>query len=420
MFEQLKNGDKIRETVQKAEQLIRERTAAIDEVVDYNTAKVLGAFQKNKVSDAHFNPSTGYGYDDLGRDTLERIYADVFHAEAALVRPQIISGTHAISTCLFGVLRPGDELVYITGKPYDTLEEIVGIRGSGVGSLREYQIGYHSVALTEEGQVDYEAVANAIKPATKMIGIQRSKGYDTRPSFTVAQIKEMIQFVKNIKPDVVVFVDNCYGEFVEEMEPTDVGADLMAGSLIKNPGGGLAKTGGYIAGRADLVERCAYRLTSPGIGAEAGASLYSLLEMYQGFFLAPHVVGQSLKGALFTAAMLEQWGFNPTPSWQEPRTDLIQAVQFHDRDKMVAFCQEIQYASPVNSHVTPYPAYMPGYEDDVIMAAGTFIQGASIELTADGPLRPPYTAFVQGGLTYSHVKIAVCAAIDRLIEKKMV
>ena len=420
MFDQLKNGEKIRETVRKAEELIRERTAAIDEVVDYNTAKVLGAFQKNKVSDAHFNPSTGYGYDDLGRDTLERIYADVFHAEAALVRPQIISGTHAISTCLFGVLRPGDELVYITGKPYDTLEEIVGIRGSGVGSLREYQIGYQSVALTEEGQVDYEAVANAIKPATKMIGIQRSKGYDTRPSFTVAQIKEMIQFVKTIKPDVVVFVDNCYGEFVEEMEPTDVGADLMAGSLIKNPGGGLAKTGGYIAGRADLVERCAYRLTSPGIGAEAGASLYSLLEMYQGFFLAPHVVGQSLKGALFTAAMLEQWGFNPTPSWQEPRTDLIQAVQFHDRDKMVAFCQEIQFASPVNSHVTPYPAYMPGYEDDVIMAAGTFIQGASIELTADGPLRPPYTAFVQGGLTYSHVKIAICAAIDRLIEKKMV
>ena len=420
MFEQLKNGEKIRETVRKAEELIRERAAAIDEVVDYNTAKVLGAFQKNKVSDAHFNPSTGYGYDDLGRDTLERIYADVFRAEAALVRPQIISGTHAISTCLFGVLRPGDELVYITGKPYDTLEEIVGIRGSGVGSLREYQIGYQSVALTEEGQVDYEAVANAIKPSTRMIGIQRSKGYDTRPSFTVAQIKEMIQFVKTIKPDVVVFVDNCYGEFVEEMEPTDVGADLMAGSLIKNPGGGLAKTGGYIAGRADLVERCAYRLTSPGIGAEAGASLYSLLEMYQGFFLAPHVVGQSLKGALFTAAMLEQWGFNPTPSWQEPRTDLIQAVQFHDRDKMVAFCQEIQFASPVNSHVTPYPAYMPGYEDDVIMAAGTFIQGASIELTADGPLRPPYTAFVQGGLTYSHVKIAICAAIDRLIEKKMV
>ena len=420
MFEQLKNGEKIRETVREAERLIRERTAEIDEIVDYNTAKVLSAFQKNKVSDAHFNPSTGYGYDDLGRDTLERIYADVFHAEAALVRPQIISGTHAISTCLFGVLRPGDELVYITGKPYDTLEEIVGIRGSGVGSLREYQIGYQSVALTEEGQVDYEAVANAIKPSTRMIGIQRSKGYDTRPSFTVAQIKEMIQFVKTIKPDVVVFVDNCYGEFVEEMEPTDVGADLMAGSLIKNPGGGLAKTGGYIAGRADLVERCAYRLTSPGIGAEAGASLYSLLEMYQGFFLAPHVVGQSLKGALFTAAMLEQWGFNPTPSWQEPRTDLIQAVQFHDRDKMVAFCQEIQYASPVNSHVTPYPAYMPGYEDDVIMAAGTFIQGASIELTADGPLRPPYTAFVQGGLTYSHVKIAVCAAIDRLIEKKMV
>ncbi|QFK71247.1 methionine gamma-lyase family protein [Pradoshia sp. D12] len=420
MFEQLKNGERIKETVQETEKMIAERFLEIEENVDFNTAKVLKAFQENQVSDAHFNPSTGYGYDDMGRDTLEKVFAHVFGAEAALVRPQIISGTHAISTSLFGVLRPGDELLYITGKPYDTLEEIVGIRGSGIGSLKEYQISYQSVALKEDGYVDFDAVAKAIKPNTKVIGIQRSKGYDNRPSFKIAEIKEMIQFVKAIKQDVVVFVDNCYGEFAEKMEPTEVGADLMAGSLIKNPGGGLAKTGGYIAGRADLVERCAYRLTTPGIGAEAGASLYSLLEMYQGFFLAPHVVGQSLKGAIFTAAMLEKWGFNPSPTWNEPRTDLIQSIQFHDRDKMVLFCQQIQFASPINSHVTPYPAYMPGYEDDVIMAAGTFIQGASIELTADGPLRPPYTAFVQGGLTYSHVKIAICKAIDQMIEKGLI
>lgn len=417
MYNQLHYGERIRESVQEVEKLISERLIEIDQNVDFNTAKVLRAFQNNKVSDAHFNPSTGYGYDDMGRDTLERVYADVFGAEAALVRPQIISGTHAISTSLFGILRPGDELVYITGKPYDTLEEIVGIRGSGIGSLKEYQISYQSISLLSNGSVDFEAVAQAIRPNTKMIGIQRSKGYANRPSFTVAQIKEMIQFVKAIKSDVVVFVDNCYGEFVEELEPTEVGADLMAGSLIKNPGGGLAKTGGYIVGKSELVERCAYRLTTPGIGAEAGASLYSLLEMYQGFFLAPHVVGQSLKGAIFTAAMLEKWGFQSTPSWNEPRTDLIQSVQFHDRDKMVAFCQQIQFASPINSHVTPYPAYMPGYEDDVIMAAGTFIQGASIELSADGPLRPPYTAYIQGGLTYSHVKIAICTALDQLLHK---
>lgn len=420
MFHQLKNGENLEPIVKEVELQIVEIHDEIEKRIENNQFRVLQSFQKHKVSDSHFIPTTGYGYDDIGRDTLEKIYADVFGGEAGLVRPQIISGTHAISIALFGILRPGDELLYITGKPYDTLEEIVGIRGNGVGSLKEFGISYQSVDLTEDGRVDFEAVSRAIKPNTKMIGIQRSKGYATRPSFKVDEIQEMIRFVKEIKQDVVVFVDNCYGEFVEEKEPCHVGADLMAGSLIKNPGGGIVKTGGYIVGEKDLVEACSYRMTSPGIGAEAGASLYSLQEMYQGFFLAPHVVGQALKGAVFTAAILEQLGMNSSPKWNAVRTDLIQSVQFDDRDKMVAFCQAIQFASPINSHVTPYPSYMPGYEDDVIMAAGTFIQGASIELTADGPTRPPFVAYVQGGLTYAHVKIAVCLALDHLLEKGLI
>ncbi|TWE08724.1 cystathionine beta-lyase family protein involved in aluminum resistance [Neobacillus bataviensis] len=420
MFQQLQNGEKLHPLVRKVEQQIAEVHKEFDEMIENNQFRVLKSYQKHRVSDSHFIPSTGYGYDDIGRDTLELVYADVFGGEAGLVRPQIISGTHAISIALFGVLRPEDELLYITGKPYDTLEEIVGIRGNGVGSLKEFGISYDSVALTDEGAINWDEVAEKIKPNTKMIGIQRSKGYATRPSFTVAEIGQMISFVKEIKPDLVVFVDNCYGEFVEEQEPCHVGADLMAGSLIKNPGGGLAKTGGYIVGKKQWVEACSYRMTSPGIGAEAGASLYSLQEMYQGFFLAPHVVGQALKGAVFTAAMLEQLGMNSSPKWNAKRTDLIQSVQFDDQDKMVSFCQAIQFASPINSYVTPHPSYMPGYEDDVIMAAGTFIQGASIELTADGPLRPPYVAYVQGGLTYAHVKMAICLAIDHLIEKGLI
>jgi cystathionine beta-lyase family protein involved in aluminum resistance len=420
MFQQLKNGGVLYPLVQEVEIQVRPIHQEMEERIDKNQFRVLKSFQNHRVSDSHFIPTTGYGYDDNGRETLEKIYADVFGGEAGLVRPQIISGTHAISIALFGVLRPGDELLYITGRPYDTLEEIVGIRGSGIGSLKEFGISYRSVSLTNEGRVDFEEVAKQIKPATKMIGIQRSKGYATRPSFTVDEIGEMIRLVKEIKSDVVVFVDNCYGEFVEEQEPCHVGADLIAGSLIKNPGGGIAKTGGYIVGKQKWVDACSYRMTSPGIGAEAGASLYSLQEMYQGFFLAPHVVGQALKGAVFTAAILEKLGMNSEPKWNMKRTDLIQSVQFDDREKMVAFCQAIQYASPINSHVTPYPSYMPGYEDDVIMAAGTFIQGASIELTADGPIRPPYVAYVQGGLTYSHVKMAICIALDNLIEKELI
>ncbi|WP_312473068.1 methionine gamma-lyase family protein [Neobacillus sp.] len=420
MFQQLKNGEKLQPIVIEVEQQIADVHKEIDERIETNQFRVLRSFQNKRVSDSHFIPSTGYGYDDIGRDTLELIYADVFGGEAGLVRPQIISGTHAISIALFGVLRPGDELLYITGKPYDTLEEIVGIRGNGVGSLKEFGISYDSVSLTQEGGIDWKTLAKKIQPNTKMIGIQRSKGYATRPSFTIAEIGKMIKFVKEIKQDVVVFVDNCYGEFVEELEPCHVGADLMAGSLIKNPGGGIAKTGGYIVGKKQWVEACSYRMTSPGIGAEAGASLYSLQEMYQGFFLAPHVVGQALKGAVFTSAFLEKLGMNSSPKWDAERTDLIQSVQFDDREKMIAFCQAIQFASPINSYVTPHPSYMPGYEDDVIMAAGTFIQGASIELTADGPIRPPYVAYVQGGLTYAHVKMAVCLALDHLVEKGLI
>ncbi|QJX62221.1 methionine gamma-lyase family protein [Niallia circulans] len=420
MYKQLTYGTQLETLVMEVEEQIKEVHQSIDKRIDSNQFRVLASFQNHKVSESHFIPSTGYGYDDIGRDTLESIYAEVFGGEAGLVRPQIISGTHAISTALFGILRPGDELLYITGKPYDTLEEIVGIRGEGTGSLREFNIGYNSVNLLPDGQPDYEKIAASIHANTKMIGIQRSKGYATRPSFSIKEIEKMIAFVKEIKSDVVVFVDNCYGEFVEDLEPCHVGADLMAGSLIKNPGGGIAKTGGYIVGKEEFVKACSYRMTSPGIGAEAGASLYSLQEMYQGFFLAPHVVGQSLKGAIFTAAMLEKLGMNSSPSWNAKRTDLIQSVQFDDKDKMIAFCQAIQYASPINSHVTAYPNYMPGYEDDVIMAAGTFIQGASIELTADGPIRPPYVAYVQGGLTYSHVKIAICIAINQLLEQKLI
>ena len=420
MFQSLKFGKVLKPFVEEVEQLIKPVHEKIEERIDYNQFRVLNSYQNHKVSDSHFIPSTGYGYDDYGRDTLDKIYAEVFGGEAGLVRMQMISGTHAIATALYGVLRPGDELLYITGKPYDTLEEIIGIRGKGTGSLKEYGITYNSVEITEDGKFDYQGISNAMKANTKMVAIQRSKGYAARPSFTIDQIEEIIRFVKEINSEVVVFVDNCYGEFTEDREPCHVGADLIAGSLIKNPGGGLAKTGGYIVGKEKWVEACSYRLTVPGIGAEAGASLYNLQDMYQGFFLAPHVVGQALKGAVFTAAMLERIGMNSNPKWDSKRTDLIQAVQFDDRDKMIAFCQAIQFASPINSHVTPYPAYMPGYEDDVIMAAGTFIQGASIELTADGPTRPPYVVYVQGGLTYSHVKLAICIALNSLLEKGLI
>lgn len=398
----------------QVEEKVRSLHQQVDERAFYNQQKVLAAFRNNQVSDFHLHPSTGYGYDDEGRDNLERVYAQTFGAEAAIVRQQIISGTHAITLSLFGVLRPGDELVYITGKPYDTLQSIVDGGEKDTGSLKDYKIGYSHVDLIDNKEIDWDGVKKAVNSNTKMIAIQRSKGYASRPSFTIEQISQMVVKIREIAPHAVIFVDNCYGEFVELMEPTEVGVDLMAGSLIKNPGGGFAKIGGYIAGRADLVEKCAYRMTSPGIGAEAGASLNTLADFYQGFFMAPHIVAQSLKGAIFTSAMLEEIGMTTSPHYTDVRTDLIQSVSFQTAEQMIAFCREIQAASPINAHFAPEPAYMPGYEDDVIMAAGTFVQGSSIELTADGPIRPPHTAFVQGGLTYEHVKYAICSAVQKL------
>lgn len=380
---------------------------------------VLDAFHEVKITESDLIGTTGYGYDDVGRDHLEDVYSKVFKAEDSLVRPQIISGTHAITLALNSQLKYGDELLYITGTPYDTLLEVIGINGNGIGSFIEQGITYREVPL-KQNEIDINSVLENINENTKVIAIQRSKGYSSRPSLTIAQIEQAIKAIKETYPDKIVFVDNCYGEFVEDKEPIEIGADLIAGSLIKNPGGGLAKIGGYISGKADLIERCAYRLTAPGIGKEAGASLGSLPEMYQGFFLAPHVVSQSLKGALFTSRLLEKLNMTTTPHYQDKRTDIIQSVTFETKEQMIAFCQSIQHASPINAHFSPMPSYMPGYEDDVIMAAGTFIQGSSIELTADGPIRPPYEAYIQGGLTYEHVKIAITRAVQHLIKQKLV
>src|SRR5690625_39268 len=407
----------IEQLVKQAELDCAAQYQQANQIVELNQKRVLESFKNNRISDSHFNSTSGYGYDDLGREGLEAVYADVFGGEGALVRPQIVSGTHAISTALFGLLRPGDELIYITGKPYDTLEEVIGKRGNNAGSLKDYHIAYNEVDLNSNGTINYPGIQASITAKTKVIGIQRSKGYDDRPSFTIEEIADMVAFVKEINKDLIVFVDNCYGEFVEAKEPLHVGADIIAGSLIKNPGGGIVRAGGYIAGKEDLVEQCANRLTAPGLGKETGATLNMLQEMYQGFFLAPLIVGEALKGAVFTARLLELIGYTSTPHYQAERTDLIQSVTFKNAEQMIAFCQAIQENSPINSFVKPYPSEMPGYDDEVIMAAGTFIQGASIELTADGPIKPPYIAFIQGGLTYSHVKIALIESVKNLIDK---
>ena len=379
----------IQHIVSKVEETLTPLFKEIEETAYINQEKVLNAFHHVKASENDLVGSTGYGYDDFGRDHLEEIYAHTFKAEDAIVRPQIISGTHAITLALQSTLKYGDELMYITGSPYDTLLEVIGVNGNGIESLKEHGVTYKEVAL-KDGMIDVETVLNTISKQTKVIAIQRSKGYGQRPSITVDEIETAISQIKQRYPNVIIFVDNCYGEFVERREPIEVGADLIAGSLIKNPGGGLAKIGGYIAGRKDLIERCGYRLTAPGIGKEAGASLFSLQEMYQGFFLAPHVVSQSLKGSLFTSLLLEKMNMNTVPKYDAKRTDLIQTVQFDTKEQMIAFCQSIQHASPINAHFSPEPSYMPGYEDDVIMAAGTFVQGSSIELSADGPIRPPF------------------------------
>ena len=396
---------------------LKERFEQIDKMAEYNQLKVIHAMQKNKVSAECFNQSSGYGYNDLGRDTLEKVYADVFCAEDALVRPQITCGTHALALALMSNLRPGDELLSPVGKPYDTLEEVIGIRPSK-GSLAEYGISYRQVDLLEDGSFDFENIKKAINDKTKLVTIQRSKGYQTRPTLSVDRIGELIAFVKKIKPDVICMVDNCYGEFVEEKEPIEVGADMIVGSLIKNPGGGLAPTGGYIAGKQKYVELCAYRLTSVGIGKEAGASLGFNRQMYQGLFMAPHVVSQALKAAVLCSAVFEKLGFEVDPKPNEIRHDIIQSIKFGDPDKVTAFCQGIQKGAPVDSFVTPEPWDMPGYSSQVIMAAGAFVQGASIELSADAPIKPPYIAYMQGGLTYESAKLGIMVAADKMLRKE--
>ena len=394
---------------------LKERFDAVDKVAEHNQAKVLWAMQKNKVSAACFVGTTGYGYDDFGRDILERVYADVFHTEAALVRPQITCGTHALTVALSANLLPGDELLSPVGMPYDTLQEVIGIRPSPC-SLAEYGVTYRQVDLLPDGGFDYENIAKAIGPKTKLVTIQRSKGYATRPTFSVKQIGELITFCKNIKPDLMVMVDNCYGEFVETIEPSDVGADMTVGSLIKNPGGGLAPIGGYIVGTKTCVERCAYRLSAPGLGQEVGANLGLMTALYQGFFLAPTVVAGAEKGAIFAANLYEPLGFRCVPSAQESRHDIIQAVELGSEEGMIAFCKGIQAAAPVDSFATPWPSDMPGYEDRVIMAAGAFVQGSSIELSADGPIRAPYAVYFQGGLTWYHAKLGILMSLQKMVE----
>ena len=398
---------------------LKDRFAAIDAIAEANQLKVIAAMQKNRVAANHFNLSTGYGYNDEGRDTLERVYADCFGAEAALVRPQITCGTHALALALGANLLPGDELLSPVGGPYDTLEEVIGIRES-VGSLKEYGVSYRQVDLLPDGSFDTDKICAAINKKTKLITIQRSKGYATRPSFSVAQIGELIALCKQCKPDVICMVDNCYGEFTELIEPVNVGADLMVGSLIKNPGGGLAPTGGYICGRADLIERCARRLTAPGLGREVGANLGLLTQFYQGFFLAPTVVSSAVKGAVFAANCYEKLGFHVIPGASEVRHDIIQAVELGSREGMIAFCKGIQAAAPVDSYVTPEPAPMPGYDSDVIMAAGAFVQGSSIELSADGPTRPPYAVYFQGGLTWYHAKLGILMSLQKMLEASLI
>ena len=398
---------------------LKERFEAIDQVAEYNQMKVIKAMQDNRVSDVHFAATTGYGYNDLGRDTLEDVYASLFHTEAALVRPNLISGTHALHIALSGNLRPGDELLSPVGKPYDTLEEVIGIRES-CGSLKEYGVTYRQVDLLPGGKFDYDGIREAINERTKVVTIQRSKGYDTRPTFSVEQIGELISFIKKIKPEVICMVDNCYGEFVETIEPTDVGADMAVGSLIKNPGGGLAPIGGYIVGKKECIDRASYRLSAPGLGREVGASLGLNTSFYQGLFLSPTVVAGALKGAIFAANVYEKLGFPVVPNGSEERYDIIQAITLGSAEGVIAFCQGIQAAAPVDSYVSPEPWDMPGYDAPVIMAAGAFVQGSSIELSADGPIKPPYAVYFQGGLTWYHAKLGIMMSLQKLVEKGIV
>ena len=401
---------------EECEQLIKPIFERIDGIAAYNEAKVLAAFGRHKISAAHLTGSNGYGYDDLGRDTLDKVFADVMGTEDALVRHTFVSGTHALTVALFGVLRTGDRMVAVTGAPYDTLEEVIGLRGEGNGSLRDFGVSYDQVDLLPDGTPDYDGIKKAVKGA-KLAHIQRSRGYATRPSLTVETIGKIVATIKEVSPETIVFVDNCYGEFVERQEPSAVGADLLVGSLIKNAGGGIAETGGYIAGRHDLVELCGYRLTSPGIGREAGCSLNQNRPMYLGLFYAPSVTASAIKTSVFASALFEKLGYNVSPRYDEPRTDLILQLVLGSREKMCAFCTGIQHGSPIDSHVTPVPWAMPGYNDEVIMAAGAFTLGSSIELSADGPMREPYAVWMQGGLTWNTGKIGVLLAAAECLKE---
>lgn len=410
--------EKIQELVKQVDVKIAPKMQEIDDQVLYNQAKVLKAFQDHHVAESDLKGTNGYGNSDEGRDKLDEIYAQIFHTESALVRPQFVSGTHTLAVALDGNLLPGDRLTYLTGEPYDTMQEVIGLTPNKQGTLIQKGVKFSYVPLTNQGQVDFEkgkAILQRDKP--KIVVIQRSRGYATRPSFTIDKIKEMIKFIKQVSPESLIFIDNCYGEFSEKHEATEYGADFMAGSLIKNPGGGIAQTGGYIVGRADLVENASYRLTAPGIGGEEGATLTNLHEFYQGLFLAPNTVGNAIKGMIFAAAILEELGLDVSPKWDAHRTDIIQTIIFHDREKMIRFAQMVQLNSPVDSFVEPIPSDFPGYEDQIIMAAGTFVSGATMEFSADGPIRPPYALYMQGGLTYAHVKIAVLNAIKEIFFK---
>ncbi len=419
MYRQLGVSQAVYDFGEKILSDLAERFREIDAVAEYNQCKVLSAMQKNRVNATHFAATTGYGYDDEGRDNLERVYADCFHTEAALVRPQITCGTHALTVALSANLRPGDELLSPVGRPYDTLEEVIGIRPSPC-SLAEYGVTYNEVALLPDGTFDYDGIRRAINGKTKLITIQRSKGYATRPTFSVEQIGRLIAFCKECKPDVICMVDNCYGEFVEMQEPSDLGADMIVGSLIKNPGGGLAPIGGYICGTKACVDRCAYRLSAPGLGQEVGANLGLMPAFYQGLFLSPTVVASAVKSAVFAATCYEKLGFRVVPASAESRHDIIQAVELGSKEAMVAFCKGIQSAAAVDSYVTPEPWAMPGYESEVIMAAGAFVQGSSIELSADGPIRPPYAVYFQGGLTWYHGKLGILLSMQKLLDAGLI
>ncbi len=420
LSEELGVSPKVLDRIEQAESDIRGEFDSLDDIMAYNQYKVLTAFQNNRISDMHFSWNTGYGYNDAGREALERVYADIFRTEAALVRPIIVNGTHALTLTLTGILRPGDELIYCTGAPYDTLEEVIGIRGEGKGSLKEFGVSYQQIELTPEGEIDLAALKEAITEKTRMVTVQRATGYGWRKAITIEQIQEWADFVHGINPDIICMVDNCYGEFLDVKEPTEVGTDVLAGSLIKNPGGGLALTGGYIAGRQDLIDDISYRMTSPGIGGECGLMFGQTRTMFQGLFLAPKTVNGAVKGAALCAKVFENLGFDVCPKAEEKRSDIIEAVKLGSPEAVVAFCEGIQAAAPIDAHVKPVPWDMPGYDDQVVMAAGAFIQGSSIELSADAPIREPYIVYFQGGLTYEHSKFGVIKALQALFEQNLI